>query len=287
MATWAMIADWDRFQHYQNRAAPPWIKLHRGILDSRRFQCLPLASKALAPQIWLIASENCGRIDIDADELQFRLRWPIEEIRAGINPLIDNGYLILEGECYQRASTPLAERLQDATPEREERESTRESREDSVCVSGARARALETEQPPDDVSRETQSVLDAWADFTGSPIVSLGEIRAVASQIAQLPDGSQSLLAVIARARGSPFLRGEQGNWGGMPLKWLLSEQRRAEILRGEHDGRKGGGIGAGDPAGTVDIIRKLQAEYCDGDGADGKPGEGVRLIAGGRAGGA
>ena len=51
--------NWARFQHYNTRR-PPWIKLHRGLLDDYQFHTLPLASKALAPLLWLLASEHKG-----------------------------------------------------------------------------------------------------------------------------------------------------------------------------------------------------------------------------------
>ena len=49
--------NWAVFQHYKDRC-PPWIKLHRDLLNDRTFMCLPLASKAIAPLMWLLASES-------------------------------------------------------------------------------------------------------------------------------------------------------------------------------------------------------------------------------------
>lgn len=48
---------WSDFQHYKDRR-PPWIKLHKALLDDREYQRLPLASRALAPMLWLLASES-------------------------------------------------------------------------------------------------------------------------------------------------------------------------------------------------------------------------------------
>jgi hypothetical protein len=77
------------------------------------FMCLPLASKALAPLLWLLASESKdGSFDADFDELEFRLRINSKDIAAGLKPLIDKGFFI-------DASGMLAQCLQDATPERE------------------------------------------------------------------------------------------------------------------------------------------------------------------------
>ncbi len=104
--------NWNLFQHYKDRN-PPWIKLHRDLLNNKDFMRLPLASKALAPLLWLLASESLdGTFDADIDELSFRLRLSEKEINDGLKPLIDNGFFL-------DASTMLAPRLQVAIPETE------------------------------------------------------------------------------------------------------------------------------------------------------------------------
>jgi hypothetical protein len=104
--------NWDKFQHYKDRC-PPWIKLHRDLLNDRAFMGLPLASKALAPLLWLLASESKdGCFQADSAELEFRLRIASKDIDAGLKPLIDKGFFVI-------ASGVLAERLQDAIPETE------------------------------------------------------------------------------------------------------------------------------------------------------------------------
>ncbi len=111
---WVTIPDWAEKQHYKSgRGTVPWIKLHRKILDSKKFQCLPLASKALAPMLWLLAAENGGRVDVNPENLAWRLRWPADEITAGLKGLFSKDYL--EG-----SSPPLAECYQDAREEEEE-----------------------------------------------------------------------------------------------------------------------------------------------------------------------
>lgn len=117
--------NWATFQHYKDRC-PPWIKLHRDLLINREFMCLPLASKAIAPLLWLLASESKdGIFDASTDELQFRLHISSKDINDGLKPLIDKGFFII-------ASGVLAECLQDAIPEREtEREGETEKRQKS------------------------------------------------------------------------------------------------------------------------------------------------------------
>ena len=104
--------NWDVFQHYKDRC-PPWIKLHRDLLNNRDYICLPLASKALAPLLWLLASESKdGVFDASTEELVFRLRMTESEVIDGVKPLIDKGFFVI-------ASGVLAERKQVAIPERE------------------------------------------------------------------------------------------------------------------------------------------------------------------------
>ena len=110
--------NWLKFQHYKDRC-PPWIKLHRDILNDRVFASLPIASKALAPLLWLLASESKdGSFDAASEELAFRLHIASKDIDAGLKPLIEKGFFV-------DASTMLAPCLQPAIPERE-RETERE-----------------------------------------------------------------------------------------------------------------------------------------------------------------
>jgi len=120
--------NWDKFQHYRDRC-PPWIKLHRDILNDRIFASLPIASKALAPLLWLLASESKdGEFDAASNELAFRLHIAIKDIEAGLKPLIDNGFFV-------DASTMLAPCYQPAIPEREgERETEREKKAVAVEI---------------------------------------------------------------------------------------------------------------------------------------------------------
>ena len=111
---------WDKFQHYKDRC-PPWIKLHRDLLIDREFMCLPLASRALAPLLWLLASESKdGVFDGSLDELMFRLHITQKEYENGLEPLINKGFFIV-------ASEALANCQQSAIPETE-RETERETK---------------------------------------------------------------------------------------------------------------------------------------------------------------
>ena len=95
---------WQEFQHYKKRN-PPWIKLHRQLLDDYQYHCLPVASRALAPCLWLLASETpSGCIEYDLISISFRLRQTKEDIEQAIRPLIESGFF----ECLHNGSNVLA-----------------------------------------------------------------------------------------------------------------------------------------------------------------------------------
>jgi hypothetical protein len=126
--------NWGVFQHYKDRC-PPWIKLHRDLLNDRVFMCLPLASKALAPLLWLLASESKdGTFDGSLDELVFRLHITPKDYQDGVKPLIDKGFFVV-------ASGVLAECYQDAIPETErEGETERETKTEKRQISNRGSR---------------------------------------------------------------------------------------------------------------------------------------------------
>lgn len=66
------IKNWQKFQHYKDRK-PAWIKLHRDLLNDRKFFSLPIESRAILPLLWIIASENEGELP-DQENVAWRLR---------------------------------------------------------------------------------------------------------------------------------------------------------------------------------------------------------------------
>lgn len=102
------IKNWSEFQHYKDRN-PIWIKLHRSLLNDFHWQQLPIASKALAPMLWLVASERENATIIDSVEaIAWRAGFPADQFVSALKPLIDNGFIIdasnTLADCYQHAS---------------------------------------------------------------------------------------------------------------------------------------------------------------------------------------
>jgi hypothetical protein len=114
--------NWVEFQHYKDRC-PPWIKLHKSILDNYEFHQMQDASKALALCLWLIASEHLeGEVDASLTKLAFRLRTDEGKIEKALNELIQRGFFLRS----QDASSTLAESMQDAPLEEKRRDKEEE-----------------------------------------------------------------------------------------------------------------------------------------------------------------
>ena len=146
------VRNWSDFQHYKDRS-PPWIRLHRDLLDNYEFQCLPVASRALAPMLWLIAagSEDLKEPKIDATpaKLAFRLRMPESDVVTALKPLIDAGFFVVA----QDASGVLATSKQVAVPEAEAEAEAEERREspagDPPTPAEPKAKKPKREKRPD------------------------------------------------------------------------------------------------------------------------------------------
>ena len=66
------VKNWSEFQHYGKRN-PPWIKLHRAILDDYAFCSLPDAAKGHLMLLWVYASQNDGQVPNDVLFLERKL----------------------------------------------------------------------------------------------------------------------------------------------------------------------------------------------------------------------
>ena len=115
------IKNWKRFQHFKDRR-PPWIKLHRDVLDDMEWYELdPPAAKVLV-MLWLIASEDEskeGRLP-SIKELAFRLRISEKQVESTVSKL--SHWLI------QDDIAPISERYQDGPPEKRREETEKEKK---------------------------------------------------------------------------------------------------------------------------------------------------------------
>lgn len=151
--------NWREFQHYKDRN-PPWIRLHRKLLDDKDFHRLPVESRALAPMLWLLAAESVdGSIEADPDDLAFRLRTNEKDITKALKPLIERGFFVME----QGASNVLAGCKQLAPESCSETEALQrtetEAETETEATQKSRASRSATPSKPDDVSEQV------WTDW--------------------------------------------------------------------------------------------------------------------------
>ena len=192
--------NWAVFQHYKDRC-PPWIKLHRDLLNDRVFMRLPIASKALAPLLWLLASESKdGIFDGSYDELFFRLRITKKEYEDGVKPLIENDFFII-------ASGVLADRKQTAIPETEREGEAKKEKE------------KETEAP-EGVS------LEVWESF----------VKQRKARKAQITDRVMNSIKEQAKIAGWTLENALSEivirNWQTFKADWVVTKPNPADIVR-------------------------------------------------------
>ena len=196
--------NWAVFQHYKDRC-PPWIKLHRDLLNDRVYMRLPIASKAIAPMLWLLASESKdGVFDGSLDELVFRLHISEKEYKDGVKPLIDNDFFTV-------VSGVLAERLQDAIPETEterETETKKEKKATSVAC-------------PDSVS---QQVWNDWMTVRKEKKAKTLTETGWNGFVKQAEKAGWSLEQAISHC----CLK----QWVGFEAAWVAPKQNPADIVR-------------------------------------------------------
>lgn len=80
------IKNWTKFQHYAHRN-PPWIKLHRELLDEPDWFSLTGEQAKFLVEMWLIASSNKEGELPDIKKLAFRTRRPEKEVESLLNKL--------------------------------------------------------------------------------------------------------------------------------------------------------------------------------------------------------
>jgi hypothetical protein len=192
--------NWAVFQHYKDRC-PPWIKLHRDLLNDRAYMRLPIASKAIAPMLWLLASESKdGVFDGSLDELVFRLHITPKEYQDGVKPLIDNDF-------FNVVSGVIAECKQVAIPETEGETET-ETKKKATSVA-----------PPEGVSDSVWQEFKSLRKAKKAPITQ----RAIDSILKE----AQSIGWTLEKALEECVVRG----WQAFKAEWVV-KKNPADIVR-------------------------------------------------------
>jgi hypothetical protein len=118
------IVNWGEFQHYDKRL-PPWIKLHRSLLNKREWHELSGDASKLLAECWLVAAEHKdGWIEKSTRDLAWRLRRTDHQTALLLKELEAQGFIAL---INYDASDVLASCQRVATTETERETETDQS----------------------------------------------------------------------------------------------------------------------------------------------------------------
>lgn len=228
--------NWSEFQHYKDRA-PLWIKLHRGLLDNFEWHALPDASKALAPMLWLIASEyEGGVIESTTRKLCFRLRYDETRFLSALNPLIEAGFFLAEhddsGVLAEAERTASLEKRREEIEKREETE----KREVGAVAPSPTAEAV-----------EIFNRMAAEHDWPQVQVLNPTRRTALVNCLKAI-GGIEGWQTLLAKALASDFLMGrtkrsdEHANWR-FDFDFLVKPKRYIKLMEGGYDNPRNGPV--------------------------------------------
>lgn len=237
---WIRVVNWDKFQHYGKRRAPPWIRLYNSLLDNYEWGRLSDSGKAHLIGLYLLASRHDNVIPADPEWIAKRIQ---ARSKVNLDELFALGFL---GEA-EDASMPLPACPQSASLEESRVEKIR--KEERVEESEAPKPPL----PP--AKREELDFTPARREPTP------GEVAEYALSVGY-PDIHPEDFLARYRAVGWMAGRTPIADWRPLVVRWRNREER----------GRKGPHRRA---ASTLDVGKRLMVELARGEGLlAGKEGE-------------
>lgn len=203
--------NWGEFQHYKDRD-PSWIKLHKKLLDNYEFHSLPIASKALAPMLWLLVSESRdGGIEASEEKLAFRLHISVSDLADALMPLVQSGFFDLE----RNDSESLAKPELSAIPEKEKQVQL-EKQERQIVAEATPARKRASKPP--DVEPE------GFAEFYQAYPKHVDRAGALKAYRQATKKVSPEIILAGAK-RYAAEKRGVEAEYLKMPAGWLNNER--------------------------------------------------------------
>lgn len=113
------LKNWEKYQHYKYRS-PVWIKLYQDLLTSHMWVASSDASRVLAIACMVLAAKTDNKIPLDPDYIR---KVSYLSTNPDFTELVASDFLeIVEDSKGNGASKPLAERYQDARPEKSREE---------------------------------------------------------------------------------------------------------------------------------------------------------------------
>lgn len=229
MATFFAVKNFEKFQHYRDRN-PPWIKLYQSVLADYAFTRLQDASKMHLLAIWLLASRYSNKIPWDE-------KWISTQISAtskvDLDALESAGFI----SKINDASIMLAERLQDARPERERERETETEREEKVLLSAEAPTTALNGNGHDDLGQ----AFDAWNAFAAShglPTCAKRTKARASAVRARLKDagGIEGFKAALVKAAAIPWMLGQNERGWRLNIDTLNRESFFARLMEGAYN---------------------------------------------------
>ena len=87
-----VIRNWARHQHYKHRD-PPWIKVHRSLLNDPEYHELNDSARALLLELWILGPDKDGHVSDDSNVLAFRLRRASNMLAEPLQSLVEHGFI--------------------------------------------------------------------------------------------------------------------------------------------------------------------------------------------------
>jgi len=109
---WTIKAlNWADYQHYKDRD-PPWIKLHRQLLDKPEWRRLSGNAGKLLMDVWMLAAQHGGEVNLRLTDLGYRLRVKAPRLASGLLELRGAELLALSEPMLADASAAQANATQ-------------------------------------------------------------------------------------------------------------------------------------------------------------------------------
>lgn len=171
------VRNWEKFQHYHHRA-PPWIKLHRTVLDDDVFQALSGDDAKLLINLWLLASECEGAIKTSPRALAWRLRVAsTRSVSNGITRLSSAAFITLSddagnvlAECLQDASEMLDQSRVEESRDRVETEGEEQRLSTSLVQIGTIPLGISAKQAANRARTEQRRTVEAALDLAAATV---------------------------------------------------------------------------------------------------------------------
>lgn len=207
------IKNWSSMQSYKDRR-PPWIRLHKTLLDDFEFHSMSVNARALLPMLWLLASEDedpvSGLLRDGYEKIAFRLRMQKKDVESGILECVNSGFIERLNEHFEQVTGSSQIRNQTVTPETET-ETYRADREDTDII-GAKAPSKKLVRNPDDVSESV------WQDH-------LKTRRAKKQPITQTAlDGMRREAAKLGWTLEQALTESCSRGWASFKAEWINQE---------------------------------------------------------------